>query len=222
MIDTLLMNNSQTTICSALLTMLLAFICGSIISTVFHLTNKSSKSYLLTLMVLPSVVAIIIMLVNGNIGAGLATAGAFSLVRFRSAAGSSKDILGIFMVMACGLTCGVGYGILAIIAAIFFSTILVILHMMGYGKEDQHLQLRILISEDLNYMNLFDDIFSTYTSYCHLTKAKTTNLGSLFELTYEITLKDELAQKEMLDALRVRNGNLAITLSELQPDIQTL
>ena len=176
--------------------------------------TKCSQSFAVTLAVLPAIVQIVIMLVNGNVGAGVAVAGAFSLVRFRSVPGTAREIGVIFLAMALGLATGMGSVVLAagffgILAAVLF-----LLTKLGFGtrRTDERL-LKITIPENLDYDGLFDDLFATYTTAHTLERVKTANMGTLYELQYRVTLRDAQVSKAFLDALRCRNGNLNITCS---------
>ena len=170
----------------------------------------SSQSYALTLAVLPAAVQIVIMLVNGNIGAGVAVAGAFSLVRFRSAPGTGREISAIFLAMAIGLATGMGYVTLAVLFFLILAGVMLLTAVkFGRGQAAARV-LKITIPEDLDYDGLFDDLFERYTSSHSLEKVKTTNMGTLYELRYRITLKKEPVPKAFLDELRCRNGNLNI------------
>lgn len=158
----------------------------------------------------------VIMMVNGNIGAGVAVAGAFSLVRFRSAPGTAKEISAIFAAMCTGLTIGMGYILFAIIFAIIACAFTLVLDISNFGEvKDATKTLTITIPESLNYTDVFDDIFKTYTNSVELISAKTTNMGSLFKLTYEVSMKDTSKEKEFIDDLRCRNGNLDILITKL-------
>lgn len=173
--------------------------------------NKYSQSFVLTLSMLPAVVQLIIMLVNGNIGVGVAVAGTFSLVRFRSASGTAKEIGSIFLAMAIGLATGMGY---LALAAMFFAimavfTLLLTMSGFGAGRADER-ELKITIAENLDYDGLFDDLFAKYTRFTELERVKTTNMGTLYELCYKIVLKDAHTTKAFMDELRTRNGNLNI------------
>ena len=171
----------------------------------------SSQSYALTLSVLPSAVQVVIMLVNGNIGAGVAVAGAFSLVRFRSAPGTGREISAIFLAMAIGLATGMGYVTLAVLFFLILAGVMLLLTAVKFGRGQEAARvLKITIPEDLDYDGLFDDLFERYTSSHSLEKVKTTNMGTLYELRYRITLKKEPVPKAFLDELRCRNGNLNI------------
>ena len=173
--------------------------------------NRYSQSYALTLAMLPAMVQVVIMLVNGNIGAGVAVAGAFSLVRFRSANGSAREIGMIFLAMSIGLATGMGY---VALGAIFFLimaafTLLLTAARFGAGRDSER-ELKITIPENLDYEGLFDDLFARYTLSHSLDRVKTSNMGTLYELDYKITLRDERDTKAFMDGLRTRNGNLNI------------
>ena len=172
---------------------------------------RSSQSFAVTLAILPAVVQVVIMLVNGNIGAGVAVAGAFSLVRFRSAPGTAREIGVLFLGMAIGLATGMGYVGLAALTFVIVSAALLALTALHFGQHDSGERiLKITIPEDLDYEGLFDDLLDQYTTTHSLIKVKTTNMGTLYELEYRITLRSESIPKAFLDALRCRNGNLNI------------
>ena len=173
--------------------------------------NRTSQSFALALAILPTVVQVIIMMVNGNIGTGVAVAGAFGLVRFRSAAGSAKEICFIFLAMAIGLATGMGYVGVAAILFVILALVLLVLQTVGFGNGNAaERDLKITIGENLDYDGLFDDLFDKYTRSAELARVKTTNMGTLYELDYKIVLKDEHSTKDFLDELRCRNGNLNI------------
>lgn len=174
--------------------------------------SRSTQSLAITLAILPAVVQAVIMLVNGSIGAGIAVAGAFSLVRFRSAPGTAREIAAIFLAMAIGLATGMGYVGLAVLLFLILAGAMLALTVLRFGqKEDAGRILKITIPEDLDYDGLFDDLFERYTTAHTLEKVKTTNMGTLYELRYRITLRQEPVPKVFLDELRCRNGNLNIT-----------
>ena len=174
--------------------------------------SRSAQSLAVTLAILPAVVQAVIMLVNGSIGAGIAVAGAFSLVRFRSAPGTAREIAAIFLAMAIGLATGMGYVGLAALLFLILAGAMLALTALRFGqKEDAGRILKITIPEDLDYDGLFDDLFERYTPAHTLEKVKTTNMGTLYELRYRITLRQEPVPKVFLDELRCRNGNLNIT-----------
>ncbi len=193
-----------------------AIICGIILAGCYIIKSRYTKSFAATLALLPSVVAVVIMMVNGNIGAGVAVAGAFSLVRFRSAAGTAREIAAIFLAMGTGLVCGMGYLGYAVLISVLLGGISLIYNLIGVvtdKRKGAHKTLRIMIPEDLDYTDVFEDIFDEYTSAHELVKVKTTNMGSLFRLTYDIKMRGGKNEKEFIDKLRVRNGNLEITVS---------
>ena len=173
--------------------------------------SRSTPGFAVTLAVLPAIVQLVIMLVNGNVGAGVAVAGAFSLVRFRSAPGTAKEIGVIFLAMALGLATGMGYVALAAGFFVIAAAVMLLLTRLNFcGKTSSERMLKITIPENLDYDGIFDDLFEQYTSAHTLEKVKTSNMGTLYELQYRITLKTAGIPKEFLDALRCRNGNLNI------------
>jgi hypothetical protein len=200
---------------SFLLSMLFALIAGLIIAFGYTVKSRYTKSFVLTLALLPAIVCVVIMIVNGNIGAGIAVMGAFSLVRFRSAQGTAKEIIMIFSAMGAGLLAGMGSLVLAVIFSIILTAIFILYNCVTFNKggREKFKVLTVTIPEDLDYSGIFDDVFSEYTSSHELIKVKTTNMGSMFRLTYNISLKDPTKEKAMIDMLRERNGNLDITVS---------
>lgn len=191
-----------------------ALVMGVMISVVYMLSGTYTKSYIATLVLLPILVQTVIMLVNGNLGAGVAVMGAFNLVRFRSIPGTSREISGIFFAMIIGLATGMGYIYYAVLITIIVSVLMLVMGKTGFGEERKGKKiLRILIPEDLDYTTVFDDLLEEYTSFCQIEQVRTTNLGSMFDIHYSVILKDEKMEKKFLDELRCRNGNLSITLS---------
>ena len=188
---------------------------GLIMAAAYSFKNQHSKSFLVTLALLPAVVCVVIMMVNGNIGAGVAVAGAFSLVRFRSAPGSAKEIVAIFLAMGAGLIAGMGYlGFAALFTVIMCAAFLLYNLLTEHaGGNAVNKTVKITIPEDLDYSGAFEGIFAEYTKKHELIKVKTTNMGSMFRLTYNITLRDAAKEKQMIDLIRERNGNLEITVS---------
>ena len=159
-------------------------------------------------------VTLVIMLVNGNIGAGLAVAGTFALVRFRSAPGTAKEITGLFMAVAIGLACGMGYVGVALIFFVLMSLYVLGLGAVRFGEEgEKHRHLKITVPENTDYESLFADLLEKYTSFHELNKVRTTNMGTLYELQYRVVLKDPRQIREMIDEIRCRNGNLNIVCS---------
>ena len=190
---------------------------GLIMASVYMWRNEHTKSFLVTLALLPAVVCVVIMMVNGNIGAGVAVAGAFSLVRFRSAPGSAKEIVTIFLAMGAGLIAGMGYLGFAVLFTLIMCAMFLLCNLWAYGDKRRdaiYKTIKITIPEDLDYTGAFDDIFEEYTKENELIKVKTTNMGSMFRLTYHVTLKDARLEKQMIDRIRERNGNLEIMVSK--------
>ncbi len=194
---------------------------GIFLAAIYAWRSRASRSFLFTLCILPAVVCVVIMMVNGNIGAGVAVAGAFSLVRFRSAPGSAREIGTIFLAMGAGLIAGMGYLGYAALFSIIMGAVLLVLRLI-FGEPVRERQLQIVIPEDLNTAGLFDDLFETYTSFYRLKGVKTTNMGSLFKLTYEIRMRDTAKEKEFIDQLRCRNGNLEISIFDREDGLYEL
>lgn len=190
-----------------------AFVLGLVVALVHQRTAKASANFITTLAILPMLVAMAIMLVNGNLGAGVATVGVFSLVRFRSIAGNSRSILAVFFAMAIGLAAGTGYLGFAALFTVIVSLIIVVLNLINFGETRRDQKLTILVPEDIDYTTAFDKIFDKYLDKYTLEKSKTTNMGSLFELTYFVDLKKGINEKEFIDKIRVKNGNLKVALS---------
>ncbi|MBO5426111.1 MAG: DUF4956 domain-containing protein [Lachnospiraceae bacterium] len=216
---------TSISITNFLLCICFSLILGFVTALVYMYRTHYTKSFVVTLALLPAVVCIVIMMVNGNIGAGVAVAGAFSLVRFRSVPGTAKEICALFLAMSTGLILGMGYlGYASLFTLIMCITLLLYNHFnFGFPKNlAVNKTITIVIPEDLDYTDIFDDIFQAYTSSVELIRVKTTNMGSLFKLTYNITLKDIHHEKEMIDKLRCRNGNLEITISRQETTIVEL
>ena len=198
----------------ALISLVASMICGLVIAALYMVRSDYSKNFVIALVILPALVQVVITVVNGNLGASVAVMGAFSLVRFRSAPGSAKDITAIFFAMAVGLANGMGYILYSATIVGIVGVIYLFLTLSGFGEHGvREKHLKVLIPESLDYTTVFDDIFEKYVKRSELTKVKTTDLGSIFELNYQITLKDAKQEKEFLDALRTKNGNLTIICS---------
>jgi hypothetical protein len=189
---------------------------GLLIAAAYMYNTRYTKSFVATLAMLPAIICVIIMMVNGSVGTGIAVAGAFSLVRFRSVPGTAKEICAIFLAMGTGLITGMGFLGLAALFSAVLSLAIVIFNRIDLGSKknaDRYKSFRIVIPEDLEYTGVFDDLFDEYTSKCELVNVKTTNMGSMFRLTYDVVLKDPEREKELIDKLRCRNGNLEINVS---------
>lgn len=212
--------SSSLTLSAFLICSLTSLVLGIGIAYVGMFRSRSTQSYAVALAILPLVVQLVIMLVNGNVGAGVAVAGAFSLVRFRSVPGTAREIGVLFMAMAIGLADGMGYVGLAVLSFVIISAVILLLTALNFGKKPTcERTLKITIPENLDYEGLFDDIFGQYARQSELVKVKTTNMGTLYELEYRVVLKSDSVPKEFLDALRCRNGNLNIVCGrELQKD----
>lgn len=198
---------------------------GLAVALVYIKTEKRySSGFVVTLALLPAVVQIIIMMVNGNLGAGVAVAGAFSLVRFRSIPGTAKEIGAIFIALAAGLATGMGYIAFAAIFALVMLLLMLVYSALKLGARAaaRKKELTVVIPENLNYTAAFNDLFEKYTDYCELISVKTTNMGSLFKLKYEIRLKSEKEEKEFIDSIRCRNGNLEIMCCRLAENGENL
>ncbi|MCR4704013.1 MAG: DUF4956 domain-containing protein [Saccharofermentans sp.] len=197
---------------------LVSLLLGGILSLIHTYQNDYTKSFVMTLAILPAVVCVVILMVNGNIGAGVAVAGTFSLIRFRSAPGTAREIGAIFAAMGMGLIMGMGYiGYAALFTCLIGLAILFYSGFAGAKKNLLRKNLKITIPENLNYSDVFDEILRNYTSSYRLKQVRTSDMGSLFKLSYELVLKDPSAEKRFIDELRTRNGNLEISLSEYQP-----
>ena len=186
---------------------------GALIAWASSFRSRQTKSFMLAILLIPAIVQIVIMLVNDNVGAGVAVMGAFSLVRFRSAPGSAKEIVSIFLAMAAGLATAVGYVALAAIFVIIICLVIICANFVNIKeKDDLFRELRITIPESLNYAHEFDDLFDKYTKESKLLNVKTTNMGSLYKLIYKIRLNKEDDIQDFINDLRCRNGNLEISI----------
>lgn len=198
---------------------------GLILAAMYIYKSRHTKGFVATIALLPAVVCVVIMMVNGNIGTGVAVMGAFNLVRFRSAPGSAKEICAIFLAMATGLIMGMGYIAYSFLCAILLGTASLLYDCVGLGKgKHSGLQrtLHITVPEDLNYIGAFDPLLEEYAKEWELVNVKTINMGSLFKLTYDLTLRHTDQEKEFIDKLRCRNGNLEIVISRQENAVMGL
>lgn len=201
------------TLNSAIICIVSAVLLGIIISFVHMKSSKYTKNYVVTLAILPLLVATVMIMVNGNLGTGVAIAGAFSLVRFRSMPGNSREIASVFFAMAIGIAIGMGQIVFATLVTLIVSVLFLIFYKTKFGEERSvYKTLDIVIPESLDYEDVFDTIFKKYTNSYELLRIKTTNLGSLYELKYDITLKAGIKIKTLIDEIRVRNGNLKVSI----------
>ena len=198
---------------------------GLILAALYQYHTRYTRSFVVTLALLPAVVCVVIMMVNGNVGTGVAVAGTFSLVRFRSAPGTAREICAIFLAMAAGLIAGMGYLGYAVLCTLVLGGAELLFRMLSAkadGGASLYKTLHITIPEDLDYSDVFDEPPREFTREYELTSVKTTNMGSLFRLTYNITLRDSRTEKSLIDRLRCRNGNLEITVSKQETAIGEL
>lgn len=200
----------------ALICIFAALVLGIFISAVYIFsdrTKKISHHFAMTLVLLPPIVAVVIMLIGSNVARAISLGGVFALVRFRSVPGNSKDIVSIFFAMTVGLAAGMGYPVFAAMVTVIIGGAYFVLSLVSYkGGIGVKKQLRITVPENLNFEGAFDSLFAEYTKSCQLVRIKTTNLGSLYELTYDLVFKSGISQKQFLDDLRCRNGNLNILI----------
>jgi len=202
-----------------------SLVLGLVMAFAYMYRTRYTKSFVITLALLPAVVCVVIMMVNGNVGTGVAVAGAFSLVRFRSVPGTAKEICTLFLAMGAGLIAGMGYLGFAALFTVIMSIIFVLYNLLDFGAKNNsetYKTLSITIPEDLDYSGVFDDIFAEYTKSFDLARVKSTNMGSMFKLTYNVVLKDTTKEKEMIDKIRCRNGNLEITVSKQETTVTEL
>ena len=197
-----------------------AIVLGIVISLTHKFTTKSTLNFLLTIAVLPVLVQVVILLINGNLGTSLAVAGAFTLIKFRSMPGNSKEIVTVFWAMTVGLALGMGYAV----AFTVIVAILMVLYNSVFNKVFNFAQrkLKIVIPENLDYEEVFNDIFKKYTDKCELKKSKTTNMGSTYELEYLVNLKKNVREKAFLDEIRVRNGNMLVMIERIEHNEEEL
>ncbi len=201
---------------SSLICLAAALVLGVVIACVYMYRNVYSKSFVVTLALLPAIVQTVILLVNGNLGVGVAVMGTFSLVRFRSIPGTAREIAAVFFAMAVGLATGMGFVVYAAVFTMVIGAAMIVYNTSKFGESNGNRRtLRVVIPEDLDYADIFDDLFAEYTKNAALERVQSTNLGSLFELKYTITLKDPSREKELLDKIRQRNGNLNITCARI-------
>ena len=191
-----------------------ALVLGLVVARVYQYKTVYSKSFVMSLALLPALIAVVIFLVNGSLGAGVAVMGAFSLIRFRSAPGGAKELVSIFLAMTIGIAIGMGYLVFAGAFTLIMSVAIVLLETINFGQMKHSIrQLTIVIPESLDYESIFDDIFDKATNHLELASVKTSDMGSLFKLKYIIQLNGKMTEKELMDALRTRNGNLEIAIS---------
>ena len=202
-------NITTVLICAAV-----ALVLGMVVAITHMKTSQTSKSFLVTIATLPVLVMAVMIMINGNLGTSIAILGAFSLIRFRSIQGQAKELLSVFFSMMIGLACGMGHVLFAVIITIitvFAIIIFTYFHILEPNKKQR--VLKIVIPEDLDYEDVFDDVFKKYTTKAELVRMKTINMGSLYKLTYDVTLRSGIKEKAFLDEIRVKNSNLKVLLS---------
>lgn len=194
-----------------------SLVLGLVMAFSYMYRTRYTKSFVITLALLPAVVCVVIMLVNGNVGTGVAVAGAFSLVRFRSVPGTAKEICTLFLAMGAGLIAGMGYLGFAVLFTLVMCIVFVLYNRLEFGTKKNSETFKtftVTIPENLDYTGIFDDIFAEFTISHDLVRVKSTNMGSMFKLTYNVMLRDIGREKEMIDKIRCRNGNLEIVVSK--------
>ena len=214
MLDSILTQTEATvSLGSCLICIFVAIILGGVISFTHKLTTRTTPNFLLTLTILPVLVQVVILLINGNLGTAFAVAGAFSLVRFRSIAGNSKEIVSIFWAMTVGLGLGMGYVAYTILVTIIVAILIIVTTKITNKVQDiSERKLKIVIPENLDYEEVFDELLNKYTNKYELRKVKTTNMGSMYELTYIVSMKKNNKEKALMDEIRCRNGNMLVML----------
>jgi hypothetical protein len=201
---------------SFLISMAVALLTGILVSMVYiktHKTGTPTQSFALTLVILPVVITVIILLVGNSVSRAFSLAGAFAIIRFRSAPGDPKDITYVLFTMAIGLALGMGYLLYGVVIALILCCVMIVLHLVKFGQGSQSQRiLRIMMPENLDYCGVFDDIFERYTKHYQRVRVRTVDLGSLYEVQYVISVSNNMNEKAFIDELRCRNGNLNITL----------
>lgn len=200
---------------TALIAAGVALVLGIALAITHAKTSQTTKGMMITLAVLPVLVMAVMIMINGNLGTSIAILGAFSLIRFRSIAGRAKDLLAVFAAMMIGLACGMGHVLFGAVIMIIYIIAAFLFAYTHFLEPDRHERvLKIVIPEDLDYEDVFADVFKQYTSRHHLVRMKTMNMGSLYKLTYDVKIKSGVKEKDFLDAIRVKNMNLKVLLSE--------
>lgn len=225
MLNSILSGTAQASVSAAefLICAAASLAMGVMLAGIHTYKNQVTRNFILTLILLPLIVQTVIMLVNGNLGTGVAVMGAFSLIRFRSLPGNSREIIGVFLAMAIGLATGMGYlGVALLLLACVGGVTILMIQIIKADNALKTRELKVTIPENLDYQGLFDDLFDTYTSNRKLLQVRTVNMGSLYELQYRIDLKQEHKEKEFLDQVRCRNGNLSLVCGRVPTARETL
>ncbi|MGI5989557.1 MAG: DUF4956 domain-containing protein [Lachnospiraceae bacterium] len=226
MLESIISTTSTFDVGSGLIAVAVALVYGFLIGLMYMRSCRKqgySKNFIIALIIIPAVVAGIILMIGSDIAKALSMGGAFALVRFRSAPGTAKDIAAIFFSMAVGLACGLGYIFFAGLFALLIAVVFLVISLTPFADRNAGVyQLKVTCPDDLNYSEAFDSVFSTYTVSAELKRVRTTHMGTMFENTYAVKLKDGIQEKKFIDALRTRNGNLPVVLSELSDSPETL
>ncbi|MCF0121565.1 MAG: DUF4956 domain-containing protein [Oscillospiraceae bacterium] len=210
------------TLTGLIITLVGSLILGILTSLVFSFKNRISSSLSMTLAILPVAMSMVVTMINGNLGIAVAVAGGFTLVRFRSIAGTGREISAVFTVMTLGVICGMGYMGIAVIFFLVIAVLVLILTALHFGENRSEKLLRVTIPEDYDYVGLFDDIFKQYGITASVERIKTTNMGTLIDVTYRVSIPGNTLTKEMLDAIRARNANLSITVANYEAEREAL
>ena len=209
--------SSEITFQGMIATLATSLLFGFILGVTYLITQKKEgyqRSFIITLVMLPVILSMIIVFVGSNLARAFSLAGTIAVIRYRSVPGDPKDIGYVFFAVGAGLACGVGLFGYGAIFVLVLSVVLVIIEKLNFAKPSNKRKiLKITVSEDMNYQNAFDDILTEYTLDYNLVKIKTTELGSLFELVYHITMDDKINERDFINKLRCVNGNLSIILS---------
>ena len=214
---------SSVSASSFLLCSIVSIVLGLVIAGVYMFRHRYSKNFVVTLALLPLIVQMVITLVNGNLGAGIAVMGVFNLVRFRSIPGSAKDIGSVFFAMAIGLATGMGFIALAVLFTFIVGVVNVVYVLSPFGRPQQPEKvLRVTVPEDLEFDGMFDAVLARYTAEHELTEVCTTNMGSLYQLEYQVRLAQPGIEKRLMDEVRCLNGNLKVSLSNAQVSKEVL
>lgn len=200
---------------------IVALFCGLFIALASSFKQRISKSFFIALVILPLAVQTVILMVNGSVGTGIAVAGAFSLVRFRSVPGKAKDIVSVFLAMTAGITCSSGFVGIGVLFTIIACAVIIAFNFIKMSS-DKEMELKITVPENLNFTGAFDSILNKYTQKYTLSSVKTTNMGSLFRLTYKIEMKNDAEIRNLIDDLRVKNGNLEISVMKSEGSVEEL
>lgn len=208
-------NSAGLEITTALISAGVALLLGIVLAITHMKTSQTTKGFLVTLAVLPLLVMAVMIMINGNLGTSIAILGAFSLIRFRSLQGRAKDLLAVFFAMMIGLACGMGHVLFGAVITVIAVFAIILFTYTHFLEPDRHERvLKIVIPEDLDYEEVFEDVFKKYTSRHHLVRMKTMNMGSLYKLTYDVKIKHGVKEKDFLDEIRFKNMNLKVLLSE--------